>query len=179
MRAFGDTGDLEPPRHDIDLVSSTGLEDGDGYLGTPTVAMALIGAVSGAGSDGVALDKWVDDAYTPLGRKVLYNFDNGEGFPLSFDRMFLFTKFAFYTDPGHNDPNADYQVEVSMDNATWGTPVLTQTAMPGGLMKMEMTPKQGKYVRFTFTSISAQTYINDVLVFGRIPPHAGTVILIL
>ena len=177
MRAFGDTGVLAPAGKDIDLVSSTGLADGDANPGTPTVEMTL-NPVDGIARESATLAQWVDDANSPIIRQVIYSLGTGEGFTLSFDRVFMFTRFGFYT-PSQNDPNADYKVEVSMDNATWGTPVLTQTSMPAGVKILALTPKQGRYVRFTFTDIVANTtYINDIMVFGYPPPPPGVLVLL-
>lgn len=177
MRVFGDTGTLTPGGKDVDLVSRTGLADGDANPGTPTVRMTL-NPVDGISIESATVTQWVDDANSPIIRQVIYSFASGEGLTLSFDRLFMFTRFGFYT-PAQNDPNANYTVDVSMDNTNWGVPVLTQTNMPAGVKILNLTPKSGKYVRFTFTSIAANTtYINDVMVFGYPPPPKGTVILI-
>jgi len=167
MRVLGGAGTLDLLAPDVDLVSSTGLADGDANGATPTVTMTLNGTVN---REGATLAEWVDDAYDPLKRQVIYNIDSGEGFTLAFDRVFEFTKLGFVST--NNDVNASWQVEVSLDGLDWGTPVYSQVGNPNGLKFVDLIPKEGQYVRLTYTQTQGTphyNYINDVMVFGRLP----------
>ena len=171
-RIFGDPGEFTPPDNDVDLVSRTGVAGG--------VALTRTAGVSITDTTDA---EFIDDALSPLKRPVIYDIDQGEGFTVSFTNRFEFMKFGFYTpDPTYADPNADFIVEVSLDNVNWEAPVLSLTSCPAGFKMYDLTPKVGRHVRFTYTNTATSgfmNYISDVLVFGRVAPSRGTVILIL
>ncbi|MCL2700217.1 MAG: discoidin domain-containing protein [Phycisphaerae bacterium] len=107
IRVFGDVGTLSPKNNNIDLISSTGLAGAT--PGSPAVTITPVGGVAISPNLG-----FVDDAYNPLGRTVMYSLNEaGKGFIVNFTNgvEYEFTKLGLSgAGTGYNSATATFNL---------------------------------------------------------------------
>lgn len=162
LKMYGAAGTLTAS--DIDLVSSTGLANGDANLATPPVQMTM----NGGALNVTGTADFINDAI--LERTMIYNMAAGSGFTLTFDQAFTFTKFAYRveTTSGH------YKVEVG-DGTTWNE----AANWTGGneLQFINLASFSGTQLRFTNIDGTGDT-IREVMAFGTVVPEPASLALL-
>lgn len=176
MQVFGDSGTLATTPN-LDIVSSTAFPGG---------VSLTINAPSTINVTDTTLAEFVDDAQSPIKRKVLYSIGTGDSFTLAFGTDYRMQRFGFEIgqSSGGFPGTTDFTVETSMDGSSYGT-VLNQTATysdTSGVYWFNLTSSDAKYLRFTVTDLGvgagADLRIGDVFVLGVPTPEPASLALL-
>lgn len=163
LRVFGDPGQLSAGTS-LDVVSRSAFTGG--------VTLQLDGTTF---TTTVNTNQFVDDAYGPLTRQVMYSMGAGDGFTLRFDRDITFRQFGFMAvGATYIDTNATWAVDVSTNGVDWIN-VLTRAGLKTKLNLYNLPVEEtGDHLRFRFLSTSmTDNRFSDIFAFAAPEPSVA------